>query len=215
MGWPTLGGVQCLLSGATKQLRLFNQALTQSQIQSEITPPIGAAPAVRPSIATQPQSQSVTAGQTATFSVTATGTPPLTYQWQKNGVAISGATSTSYTTPATTTSDNGTQFTVAVSNSQGNVTSNAATLSVGTTTLVAPAITTQPSSKSILGGQTPAFTVVASGTGPLSYQWRKNGAAISGATAASYTTPAATTTDAGAQFTAVASNTAGSVTSDT
>src|SRR5467141_3690007 len=203
IGGQNRGGVARVLNGTIDELRLYNQALTQSQIQSEMNTPIGAAAAVRPSIATQPQSQSVTAGQTATFSVTATGTAPLTYQWQKNGVAISGATSTSYTTPATTTSDNGTQFTVAVSNSQGSVTSNAATLSVGTTTLVAPAITTQPSSKSILVGQTAAFQVGASGTGPLSYQWRKNGTAISGATAASYTTPAATTTDNGVQFTAV------------
>ncbi|PYU20295.1 MAG: hypothetical protein DMG30_21570, partial [Acidobacteria bacterium] len=52
---------------------------------------------VPPSITTQPASQTVTAGQTATFSVTATGTAPLNYQWQKNGAAISGATSSSYT----------------------------------------------------------------------------------------------------------------------
>src|SRR5450759_4701550 len=59
---------------------------------------------VVPSITTQPTSQTVTAGQTATFSVTASGTAPLSYQWQKNGTAISGATSASYTTPATTIS---------------------------------------------------------------------------------------------------------------
>ena len=50
-------------------------------------------------ITTQPASQTVTAGQTATFSVTATGTAPLSYQWKKNGAAISGATASSYTTP--------------------------------------------------------------------------------------------------------------------
>jgi hypothetical protein len=89
---------------------------------------------VAPTITTQPTSQTVTAGQTATFTVAATGTAPLSYQWRKNGSAISGATSSSYTTPATTSSDNGAQFTVAVSNSAGNVTSNAATLTVGGTT---------------------------------------------------------------------------------
>src|SRR5579862_2497875 len=68
-----------------------------------------------PSITTQPASQTVTTGQQATFSVAATGTPPLTYQWNKNGGAISGATASSYTTPATVTSDNGTQFSVIVS----------------------------------------------------------------------------------------------------
>ncbi len=86
------------------------------------------AASVAPSITTQPTSQTVAVGQTASFSVSATGTAPLSYQWNKNGTAISGATSSSYTTPATTSSDNGAQFTVVVSNTAGSVTSNAATL---------------------------------------------------------------------------------------
>src|SRR5260221_13375342 len=86
--------------------------------------------AVTPSITAQPVSQTVTAGQTATFVVAATGTAPLNYQWKKSGTAISGATSASYTTPATTSSDNGAQFTVVVSNTAGSVTSNVATLTV-------------------------------------------------------------------------------------
>src|SRR5712692_8999527 len=69
-----------------------------------------------PLIATQPTSQTVAVGQTATFTVAATGRAPLSYQWRKNNVAISGATSSTYTTPATTSSDNGAQFTVLVSN---------------------------------------------------------------------------------------------------
>jgi acid phosphatase len=81
-----------------------------------------------PFITAEPASQTVTAGQTATFIVTATGTAPLNYQWQKNGANIAGATSSSYTTPATTTSDSGSTFRVVVSNSAGTVTSNAATL---------------------------------------------------------------------------------------
>jgi HYDIN/CFA65/VesB family protein/Ig-like domain-containing protein len=85
---------------------------------------------VAPSITAQPISQTATAGKTATFTVAATGTAPLSYQWQTNGMPISGATSSSYTTPATTTADNGAQFNVTVSNSAGNVTSNAVTLTV-------------------------------------------------------------------------------------
>ncbi|PYU66289.1 MAG: hypothetical protein DMG49_22520, partial [Acidobacteria bacterium] len=68
---------------------------------------------VAPSISTQPTSQTVTSGQTASFSVAATGTAPLAYQWKKNSVAIGGATSSAYTTTATTSSDNGAQFSVA------------------------------------------------------------------------------------------------------
>jgi hypothetical protein len=83
-----------------------------------------------PTIATQPANQTVTAGQTATFSVMAAGTTPLTYQWQKGAAPISGATSASYTTPTTTASDNGTQFSVVVSNSLGSATSDAAKLTV-------------------------------------------------------------------------------------
>src|SRR5258708_1471474 len=273
-----------------------------------------------PSITTQPTSRTVTAGQPAAFTVAATGTAPLTYQWKKNGTAISGATSSSYTTPATTSSDNGAQFTVTVSNSTGSVTSNSATLTVSTvaapkvrlsaisltfgsqavgtssvvqfttltntgnatltfsavvsgdfafggvgtcgssvaagasctisvkftptttgtrtgavtltdnasnspqtisltgigstTSAVAPSITTQPASRTVTAGQTAAFTVTAAGTAPLTYQWKKNGTAISGATSSSYTTPATTSSDNGAQFTVTVSNSAGSVASN-
>ena len=83
-----------------------------------------------PTITAQPANQTVTVGQSATFSVTANGPTPLNYQWQKGTTAITGATSSTYTTPATTLSDNGSQFSVVVSNSLGSVTSSAATLTV-------------------------------------------------------------------------------------
>ena len=97
---------------------------------------------VGPTITTQPANQTVTAGQTATFTVTAAGTAPLTYQWQKNAVNIAGATSSSYTTPATTTSDSGSTFKVVVTNTAGTVTSASATLTVN----AAPAIQVNPTS---------------------------------------------------------------------
>jgi hypothetical protein len=83
-----------------------------------------------PTITTQPSNQTVSVGQTATFSVTATGSATLSYQWQNGTTAVAGATSSSYTTPTTATADNGSQFTVAVSNSAGSITSNAAMLTV-------------------------------------------------------------------------------------
>jgi hypothetical protein len=86
--------------------------------------------AAAPSIITQPANQTVSAGQTATFSVMALGTTPFTYQWQKGTTTLTGATSASYTTPATTISDSGSQYSVVVSNAIGNATSNAATLTV-------------------------------------------------------------------------------------
>ena len=331
-----------------------------------------------PSIATQPRAQTVTAGQTATFSVTATGIAPLTYQWRKNGTNISAATSSSYTTPATAIGDSGAVFTVVVSNSVGTVTSSSATLTVSTSrySLVAnasggtydktecvqdnttglmwegktaspatsrlgiltyfnydstssaqkwngsayvnptqaeidagtnsigyrnsvnasalcgytdwrlptkeelegivlrgtspaidtvwfpntqarfywssspyvgnsgsawgvnfdygnvnftgrslnlrvrlvrnsaaPSIATQPTAQTVTAGQTATFSVTATGTAPLTYQWRKNGTNISGATSSSYTTPATAIGDSGAVFTVVVSNSVGTVTS--
>ena len=90
----------------------------------------GASTPVAPSITSGPSDQSVTSGQTATFAVTADGTAPLTYQWQKNGVDIAGATGASYTTPATTLADNGALFRCRVTNGAGSVTSSSATLTV-------------------------------------------------------------------------------------
>jgi len=318
-----------------------------------------------PSITVQPASQTVTAGQTATFSVSATGTSPLSYQWEKNGSAISGATSASYTTPPTSAADSGSTFRVTVSNSAGSAASSSATLTVtpsggsvlsinsgggasgsfvpdtdfsggntyATTTAVAttgvtnpapvavyqserwgaftyavgglaagssytvrlhfaeiwwsatgqrvfnvaingktvlsnfdiveaaggsfralvkefpatadsggkvtiaytqgsadwpkssgveivagssatsPTITTQPIGQTVSVGQSASFSVAASGTAPLSYQWQKNGTMISGATGPSYVTPAASAADNGSTFRVIVSNSVGSVTS--
>ena len=163
-----------------------------------------------PNITTQPASTIVTVGQSATFSVAASGTAPLTYQWQQNGSAISGATSASYTTPPTSMFDNGSTYSVVVSNPAGNATSSSATLTVQ----MPPNITTQPANQTVIAGQAATFSVVASGTAPLSYQWQKNGSAISGAISTSYTTPAATAADSGSTFGVVVSNSAGSATSN-
>ena len=83
-----------------------------------------------PTITTQPLNVSVTVGQTATFSVMATGSAPLSYQWMQGSTAISGATSTSYMTPPTTAANSGEQFQVKVSNTAGSITSSMATLTV-------------------------------------------------------------------------------------
>ena len=196
-------------SGSTFDVVVSNTAGSATSNAATLT--VNAA-AVAPTITTQPVSQTVTAGQTATFSVVAGGTAPLSYQWQKNAVNIAGATASSYTTPVTATTDSGSTFDVVVSNTAGTVTSSAATLTVNAAA-VAPTITTQPVSQTVTAGQTATFGVVAGGTAPLSYQWQKNGVNITGATASSYTTPVAATTDSGSTFDVVVSNTAGSVTS--
>jgi len=107
--YATFGGYT-VLNGATYS---DGTSASYTYQASNMTPP--------PVITAQPVDRSVTVGQTANFSVTATGTAPLTYQWTKNGVNITaGANSASDTTPATTTTDNGALFAVVVSNSGGS-----------------------------------------------------------------------------------------------
>ena len=88
-----------------------------------------------PAIASHPVNKGVGVGKTAVFDVVASGTPPFSYQWQKNGVDIKGGTGPSYTTPAAVVGDNGALFKCIVKNPVGNATSNAATLNVSTTGL--------------------------------------------------------------------------------
>src|SRR5258708_7013046 len=143
------------------------------------------AAAVVPTITTQPTNQTVTAGQTATFTVVAGGTAPLSYQWQKNGGTVAGATSRSYTTPLNTTSDSGSTFAVVVTNAAGAVTSTAATLTVNPAP-AAPTITTQPTNQTVTAGQTATFTAVVAGTTPITYTWTKKPVTITGAAASNY-----------------------------
>jgi hypothetical protein len=85
---------------------------------------------IPPTISTQPQDKTINKGQNTTFTVSAKGTAPLTYQWQRNGVDIPGATANSYKTPPATLTDNGTTFRVKVTNSGGSITSSSVTLTV-------------------------------------------------------------------------------------
>ena len=163
---------------------------------------------VVPTINAQPQSLTTLTGSNATFSVTAVGTAPLHYQWRKNAVNITGATSASYTISSVTVADAG-SYSVIVSNEAGSVTSNNAVLTVTS----APVITNQPDNITVIQGSSASFSVTATGTAPLSYQWRKDGINISGATNSSYTISSASSADAGT-YSVVVSNAYGSVTSN-
>jgi Immunoglobulin domain/PQQ enzyme repeat len=88
-----------------------------------------------PAIAIQPSDQSVSVGQTATFTVTATGSAPLSYQWQRDASPIAGATTPSYTTAVTTSSDSGSSFAVVVTDTSGSTTSRSAALVVASGTV--------------------------------------------------------------------------------
>ncbi|MFZ0821984.1 MAG: immunoglobulin domain-containing protein, partial [Candidatus Acidiferrales bacterium] len=163
-----------------------------------------------PIIVTQPLSTTVNVGQTATFTVVATGAAPLSYQWQVNGNTIDGATSSSYTTPTTVAGDDGSTITVIVTNSVGSATSNGANLAVN----FPPQIQVQPSNQTVMAGETATFGIFAVGSANLSYQWLKNGANIPSATWPTYTTPPTVITDSGEQFSVLVTDSLGNSTSN-
>jgi len=162
---------------------------------------------VPPSITSQPLSQSVNQGANATFTVSASGSTPLSYQWRLDGANIAGATASSYTRSNVQPADAG-SYSVVVTNLAGTATSANAVLTV----LVPPTITTQPLSQTVTQGLNATFTVAASGTTPFSYQWRFNGTPIGGATASSYTRSNVQPGDAGS-YSVVVTNLAGTATS--
>ena len=159
--------------------------------------------ATAPQLTQQPAAVSLTAGQSANFTVAASGSAPLGYQWQRNGTDIAGATSASYALASAALSDSGAVFRVVVRNDAGSATSDAALLTVVAAAPVLT-ITAQPASLSVAAGTPASFSVGATcSAGSLQVQWQRLGAAafadIAGSTSASYTlTPAIG--DDGAQF---------------
>lgn len=182
----------------------------------------GVAADTPPTVTTQPQTQTVAEGATATFTVSASGSNPKTYQWEistNNGVdwsEIVGATSTSYTTGALTEAgDSGDQFRCVVTNDFGSDTSDAATLTV----IAAPVITDQPDNTSVSVGAEASFTVAATGSGTLTYQWERstdsgsNWSNISGATSTTYTIAETVEDEDGYQYRCKVTNAGGTTTS--
>ncbi len=143
------------------------------------------------SITAQPQSQTTCTERPVSFSVTATG-GGLTYQWRKGGSNISGATASTYSIASVKASDAGVYDCVVSSACGSPATSNPATLTVDIT----PSITSQPQSQNVCKGGNVSFTVAAVGTN-ITYQWKKNGTNIGGATAATYSINNVQTTDYG------------------
>ena len=141
------------------------------------------------------------------FWVAATGTAPLSYQWKKDGTNIAGATAATNTIAAAQTTNAG-SYTVVVTNVAGSITSAVATLVVN----IAPEIAMDPQSESVSAGSPASFWVAATGTAPLSYQWRKDGTNIVGATGATNAIATAQSAAAGS-YSVVVTNVAGSTTS--
>ena len=160
-------------------------------------------------ITTHPVSQTVGFGTLVSMSVAAEGTAPFTYQWRKGGTPIDGANEASFQIAEAAEGDEG-NYDVVVGNVVGTQTSASATLTV--TSL--PIITVQPVSRAVNAGGSAEFNVVATGAGPITYQWKKNGQPIGGATSADYQIAAVTESDLGGYEVAV-TNLDGTVNSTT
>jgi sugar lactone lactonase YvrE len=165
-----------------------------------------------PTISSQPQSITVNDGSPVAFSVGAAGSTPISYQWFKDGVAISGASFASLQIPSAALQDNTARFHVTLSNAVGSVTSQTAVLTVRPVPL---SITAQPTSVTVPDGGSATFTVVATGSLPMGYQWLRDGTAIVGATAASHVVAPATLAVDSSKFSVNINNPAGSVVSAT
>lgn len=186
--------------------------LLLTSCKQDATGPPATPASVAPTITQHPSNVTLMVGQSATFTVKATGTAPLSYQWQKDGANISGATSANYSL-IVSSADSGKTFLCVVSNTAGSAASNPAILNaVSAPTL--PVITGHPPTNiSAFAGDTITVSVSATGYPFVSYQWRKDGINVSGATSASYTF-VALYADSGKQFQCVVSNSAGSVVSN-
>jgi hypothetical protein len=166
---------------------------------------------IPPSITFQPQPQVVTVGGTATFTVAAAGSTPFTYQWFRNDVPITGANTSSLTLSNVSQSLAG-DYSVVVGNSGGTMPSDHAALTVFNPT-TAPMIVSLPQSQNSYIGDTVHFSVAATGTEPLLYQWYFNGSVLSNATGASLVLTNIQAGGAGSYAVGVR-NEAGAVTSD-
>ncbi|MDP3069907.1 MAG: immunoglobulin domain-containing protein [Opitutaceae bacterium] len=158
-------------------------------------------------ITSPPLDTTVNAGTAVALRVSAVGTPAPTFQWGKDGVAIAGATGNTYTVASATLADAG-SYTVVVANPGAT-----ATASATVTVRAAPVITDAPASRTVNAGDSVSFTVALTGVPAPTYQWRRNGTAIAGATRDTLAIASATTANAG-RYDVVVTNALGSATSE-
>jgi hypothetical protein len=206
-GTPTAAGTFVLSILAFERINGSGDTYGPENVTFVIT---GAA-ATAPTITQQPTTQSANLGATITLGVAASGSPAPAFQWRKDNVAITGATQNTLVLANLTATSAG-SYTVVVTNSAGTATSNAAVLTINPPVTTTPAIAAQPRSQHIASGAAVTLSVAATGGG-LAYQWRKDGAAIGGATGASLALAAATAATMGF-YDAEISNPAGTARSE-
>jgi sugar lactone lactonase YvrE len=168
-------------------------------------------PASALTISSQPAAVAATTGGVISLSVVASGSGALTYQWRKDGTNITGATGATFTLTNAQATNAG-NYTVVVRSALGAIASAGAAVTVGATVVAAPAITAQPAAVTALAGGEAVFSVTSSGSPAPTFQWRKGGAAIAGATQSTLRLTSVTAASAGT-YTVVITSSAGTVTS--
>ena len=193
--------------GLIDEVAIFSRTLAVGEVYSQYA---SAAGGLKPTIFTEVQAPAgaVYPGDPLTLSVDAGGTPPLGYQWRKGGSPIAGATSSTFTRAAVTAGDAG-DYSVVITNAQGSVTSQTATVSIQP--LLQPTISQDPEGRVVYVGGLLELTVQASG-GDLAYRWEKNGSKVPGATNATYRVAQVSGTNAGI-YQAIVSNPLGTASS--
>ena len=195
-------------NGDLDEVAVYTKVLGADRVVAHFTAGSGTAPdpSIAPAFATQPATLNRFKGETAAFTALATGSLPLKFQWQKNGIDIAGATiSTLVLSDLQPAAGGG--YTVVVSNSAGSVTSDAAVLAVADSTK--PTVTQQPASRTVLPGNPVSFSVIASGSTSFDYQWQLNGQTLSGATNATLNIPNVQAANVGT-YKVIVKNSAGS-----
>ncbi len=162
-----------------------------------------------PIIVGQPQGVTNASGNSVSLQITASGSPSPTFQWRKAGSTISGQTAAAYNITSSLASDSG-SYDVVVANSSGSVTSSVAVVLI---TNAIPSIISSPQNQTVSAGATATFSVTATGSIPLSYQWFRGSSPIGGATSSTYSLSGTAIGDSGSSFTVVVTNAYGSITS--
>jgi len=207
LGTPTVSGTFDVGLTAKGSANSGASETTSATLVINIAPATVGTP---PAITTQPASLVITQGQSAAFSVTATGTAPLTYFWLKGATVMTNGPNPTLTISNVQSGNAGT-YSVIVSNAVSTITSSNATLTV-IVPATAPTITTQPGNQIVNLGQTATFNVIATGTTPMSYFWRIGTTVLTNSASPTFAIPNAQTTNAGS-YSVIVSNSLGTATS--
>lgn len=205
-----IGDANLTFNGVIDEVAIFNRALSVGEVYSQYASSVGG---LKPSIFADlvAPAETIYVGDTVRLRVDAGGTPPLSYQWRKDGTLIPGATSSTFSKANAESSDAG-NYEVVISNAQGSVTSERANVSIRP--LSQPEISRHPQGRVLYAGGSVTLSVQASGGG-LAYQWLKNGAnLVPPATNATYNVANASGDDSGDYY-VIVSNRLSSVRSTT